>query len=295
MDKNEFLNYRIKQESIIYSKCSVNDPLASLVSVQFNITELCNRTCEFCPRIDSTVYPNKNLHMTVNTVNSITKDLSSINYIGRISLSGFGEPLLAKNFINIIKTAKKNLPNSIIDANTNGDHLGEEIINELYSAGIDILYVNLYDGPEQLEYYTDMFKNIKKDKYIFRPHWKNHDSSYNLILNNRGGTVNNVITGFIQQPVKQQCYLPFSRAMIDYNGDLLLCSNDWSRKYIIGSLLETHIKDLWLCDKMKYIRTKLANYDRSESPCNLCNTPGTLTGKHSYEILMKYYEDTNKS
>lgn len=294
MDKTEFLKHRLNQESIIHSKNSSNDPMASLVSVQFNTTELCNRTCDFCPRINPEIYPNRNLHMTVDTVDKITRDLNSINYVGRISLNGFGEPLLTKNFIEIVKTIRSNLQNCIIDTNTSGDRLTIELINELYDTGMDMLYINLYDGPEQVEHFTKLFKNISKDKYVFRPHWKNEDATYNLILNNRGGTIQSAVTGFIQQPLKQQCYLPFSRAMVDYNGDLLLCSNDWSRNYSVGSLLKTHIKDLWLGERMKDIRLKLADYNRKTSPCNSCNTNGTLTGKQSYDILMKHYEYTNQ-
>ena len=293
MDKTEFLKHRLNQESIIHSKNNSNDPMASLVSVQFNTTELCNRTCDFCPRVDPEIYPNKNLHMTIETVDKITKDLSSINYVGRISLNGFGEPLLTKNFIEIVKTIKNNLQNCIIDTNTSGDKLTEHLIDELYDAGIDMLYINLYDGPEQVYYFTELFKNVSKDKYVFRPHWKNEDATYNLILNNRGGTIQRAVTGFIQQPLKQQCYFPFSRAMVDYNGDLLLCPNDWSRNYIVGSLLETHIKDLWMCERIKDVRLKLANYNRETDPCNSCNTNGTLTGKQSYDILMKHYEHTD--
>ena len=294
MDKTEFLKHRLNQESIIHGKNNSNDPMASLISVQFNTTELCNRTCDFCPRVDPQVYPNRNLHMTVDTVDKITKDLSDIDYVGRISLNGFGEPLLTKNFIEIVKTIKNNLQNCIIDTNTSGDKLTEHRIDELYDAGIDMLYINLYDGPDQVEHFTELFKNVSKDKYVFRPHWKNEDATYNLILNNRGGTIQSAVTGFIQQPLKQQCYLPFSRAMVDYNGDLLLCSNDWSRNYSVGSLLKTHIKDLWLGERMKDIRLKLATYNRETSPCNSCNTNGTLTGKQSYDILMKHYEHTDQ-
>lgn len=293
MDKDQFLKHRVSQETIIHGKNVDNDPLSSLVSVQLNTTELCNRTCDFCPRVDPTVYPNRNLHMSVDTVDKITKDLSDINYVGRISLSGFGEPLLTKNFIDIVKTIKHNLPNCILDTNTSGDKLTKEVIDELYAAGMDMLYINLYDGPEQVEYFTQLFENISEKKYVFRPHWKNVDATYNLILNNRGGTIQSVVTGFIQEPLKQQCYFPFSRAMVDYNGDLILCPNDWSRNYIVGSLLETHIKDLWMGERMKDIRLKLANYNRDTSPCNVCNTNGTLTGKQSYDILMRHYEDTN--
>ena len=36
-----------------------------LKSVEFNPTELCNRTCHFCPRVDPEVYPNRKLHLSL--------------------------------------------------------------------------------------------------------------------------------------------------------------------------------------------------------------------------------------
>ncbi len=291
MDKVSLLEYKNKQESMIYNTIDTGSPLASLINVQFNTTELCNRTCVFCPRTDPKVYPNRNLHISIETVDKISKDLASIQFKGKVSLSGFGEPLLHNMILDIIKTIKINLPESIVETNTNGDKLNPKVIEELYDSGIDRLYVNLYDGPKQVESFSDMFKNIDESKYIFRPHWNLEDNTYNLFLTNRGGTLNTNLIKKVGKPINQQCYLPFSTAMIDYNGDMVLCPNDWSRKYKIGSLLDNHIKDVWLGERMKNIRMKLANSDRSESPCNVCNINGMLSGKPSFDILMRYYEN----
>jgi radical SAM protein with 4Fe4S-binding SPASM domain len=292
MNKYEFLIHRQKQDDNTINKLDSTDPMSSLLSVQFNTTELCNRTCIFCPRVDPNIYPNRNLHLTVETTEKICNDLANVNFLGRISVSGFGEPFLNKQLFEIVSIIKQILPNNIVDVNTNGDQLTVDNICTSFASGLDLMYVNLYDGPEQIIKFTELFNNagIQSDKYILREHWPNIDNTYNLILNNRGGTLSH-----INEPIKQKCYFPFSKAMIDYNGDLLLCPQDWSRSYIIGSLLEYSIKDLWLGDRMKYIRTKLMSSDRSSSPCNQCDSDGTLTGLYSFKTLTNYYKNVQIS
>ena len=293
MNEKEFLIYRQQQDrATVNAIKDQQDPMSSLLSVQFNTTELCNRTCVFCPRIDPKVYPNQNLHMSVDTIDKIAKDLASIGFVGRVSLSGFGEPMLTQNFFQLIRALKQQLPNNVIDLNTNGDRLDEQNLVELFDSGVSMIYVNLYDGPEQQEQFVKLFDRagISSTRYILRPHWP---GSYQLILNNRSGLVENFITGCVDQPLKRNCYFPFSKAMIDWNGDLLLCPQDWGRNFVAGNLIQEHIRNVWLGDRMKHIRKKLAEQDRSTSPCNRCNTDGILTGEFGYQTLMQYYTTTD--
>ena len=39
--------------------------LEGIVQIDINITDLCNRTCSFCPRSDASIYPNNNQNMTL--------------------------------------------------------------------------------------------------------------------------------------------------------------------------------------------------------------------------------------
>ena len=84
--------------------------------VEINLTELCNRTCSFCPR--SSGYLNQNLNMSVNTAEIIKEQ--SLNFVNNIHLVGRGEPLLNPDFLEIVKIFSKNFSVKIV---TNGDHL----------------------------------------------------------------------------------------------------------------------------------------------------------------------------
>jgi len=291
----EFLKYRRQQEASIVAQVGPDaSPLDSIMTVELNTTELCNRTCAFCPRVDPDVYPNRNLHMTVQTGDKVARDLASFNYKGRVSFSGFGEPTLNKSFTDLVAAVCRHLPENILDTNTNGDKLTVEKIVAFYDAGLTAIYVNMYDGPEQRPHFEAMFEAAGTDpkRYRLRPHWGGPDEDYGLILNNRSGLVTSPESGMseVLEPIAHPCYYPFSRLLVDWNGDILLCSNDWGRAVIAGNVLEQHLGDIWMSDVMLEIRRKLMKGDRHHRPCNKCNVKGTLSGQFSFDLLIDYYK-----
>ena len=88
-----------------YSK--IRDINTTLFDVEINGSELCNRTCSFCPRHDPEVYPNQNLHMSIETCSNLVDGLKGIESIGVVSFVGFGEPLLFKNLIECVKIVRE--------------------------------------------------------------------------------------------------------------------------------------------------------------------------------------------
>ena len=108
VDQYDFLDHRRQQEKHWSDKNG--DPLNSILTIEVNTTELCNRTCVFCPRHDPSVFPNMQLHLTVKGAQTIAEELGDNNYQGKISFSGFGENLLNPNFIEIVKEFRFALP-----------------------------------------------------------------------------------------------------------------------------------------------------------------------------------------
>ena len=64
VDQHDFLEHRRNQEALHWSKNTKDSPLRSILTVELNTTELCNRTCVFCPRHDPEVFSNKSLRLT---------------------------------------------------------------------------------------------------------------------------------------------------------------------------------------------------------------------------------------
>lgn len=258
---------------------NISDPLIGLTVVEINPTELCNRTCAFCPRVDPNVYPNQNLHMTKETIVAVVDDLYQHNYKGRIVFSGMGEPTLGKNILELISVARGKI--SDIQMYTNGDKLLNDewyTIDDFIDAGITSLFVDVYDSEEQhkkwlkkIAPYADRIPIHLSAKYNFSI----------KVFTNRAGTVKT--KGVPQTVLNQSCYLPHTKAFVDWDGSLLLCCNDWARAAgRFGNVNDTPFHKLWLSDEMNSIRKKLLLDSRVKagSPCNTCNAIGNQKLKH---------------
>ena len=135
IDSNYALESENKILSVIYffSQGNIQEALETLnMLVEINPTELCNRTCSFCPRHNPEIYPNRNLHMSLDTVSVLVEQLKAANYSGEINITGFGEPFLNKQigFLDIGKTIE-----SVLDAvpTTNLDTLASVVENDRIS------------------------------------------------------------------------------------------------------------------------------------------------------------------
>ena len=283
--KDSFLEHRKAQESKHFAGKETLSPLDSILTVEVNTTELCNRKCFFCPRHDPKVFPNRNLHMTSKGAMIIANELGRNNYKGKISFSGFGENFLNPEFAKIIFRFRMYLPEATLECNTNGDRLTTEYANNLFHQGLDLLYINLYDGIDQIEHFDSVMQSFPKEKYKYRAHYNKED--YGLFLNNRSGTIDwfGMDDSDVESLRGKPCYYPFYKMFVDWNGDVLFCSNDWGREHVIGNLMQQSLHDVWFSKPMKKIRTRLAKGNRSKSPCNKCSVNGTLFGEQSFNII----------
>jgi len=256
------------------------DKITSLQRVEINCVELCNRACVFCPRSNPSVYPNRNLHMSVNTINNVCNGLKEINYGGRITFSGMGEPLLHRDLFSLLEPIKQKITTlERLQVITNGDKLTKQIIKQLIDCGVDRIEINMYDGPEQIEYFTEMFDDTK---YMYlRHHYYGEDVTYGLTLNNRAGAVN---MGETPKKYNQStCYLPFYKMVIDWNGDLLLCAQDWLHESELNiNINDVTIHDAWLSPQLTKYRDMLLKYKRCTKPCDKCNVIGTIVGEQAF-------------
>tara|TARA_R110001592_G_scaffold132485_2_gene347116 strand:+ start:16032 stop:16925 length:894 start_codon:yes stop_codon:yes gene_type:complete len=285
-NKISFLKHRKLQEKKHFNGISRKDffPLDSILTIEINTTELCNRKCVFCPRHDPKVFPNRNLHMTIKGADTIAQELFRSKYKGKISFSGFGENFLNPDFDKIVSKFRLWLPDSLLECNTNGDRLTEESAKSLFDSGLDLLYINLYDGIEQVEHFNKIMKSFL-GMYKYRAHYNEED--YGLFLNNRSGTIDwiGIEDSDVESLKGKPCYYPFYKMFVDWNGDVLFCSNDWGREHVIGNLQQQTLEKVWFSKRMNKIRAKLSKGDRSMSPCNKCSVDGTLFGEKSFNII----------
>ena len=257
-------------------------PLFSFV--ELNVNELCNRTCVFCPRVDPKTYPNQNLHMDIELASEISKQLLEVGFNGIVNISGTGEATLTKHLPLIVKKfGDKKIHIEIV---TNGDFLKPKLISDLYSVGLKQLVVSMYDGPEQIEYFNNLFDEcgIDKDLYTLRDRWYDEEEDYGLIYTNRAGSMGEKLLS----PHERPCYYPHYALYIDYNGDILLCCQDmYNRTVIFGNVLEKKLVDIWVDKKLNDFRKKLVKGERTISPCNNCTANGMIFGENHSKLWSK--------
>ena len=266
-------------------------PIFSLI--EFNVTELCNRTCEFCPRVDPEVYPNRKLFISLELMEKISKDLSSFNYTGNVLFSAFSEPLLHNDLESLISVVREYCPESRIEVVTNGDFVTGERTQSLFDSGLTTLLISMYDGPQQIEQFTAIRNDLglSEDQFIVRVRYLSRGEHFGLTLSNRAGSteIADLGVGGLSEPLKQRCFYPNYQMMVDYDGSVLLCPHDWGKKLRAGNLMQESVLEVWNNKVMGFARRKLGDADRRFAPCNVCDVEGTLMGGSHFEAWEEYY------
>ena len=286
-NQHSYLTKRIELEQEHFNKTTQLSILKTISSVDITTIDLCNRSCVFCPRHDPKVYPNRNLRMTAEGAQIIAKKLNDIDYTGTIAISGFGENLLNPEIVEILSVLKIYNPDAYVECNTNGDPLTKETLVKILSTNIDCLNINMYDGLHQIEQFDKLIEGLPEDKIKYRVHWDEKD--YGIIFNNRSGMIKWLKYESKKDVSKSPCYYPFYKMMVDWNGDVLFCANDWGRVRVVGNLMQQTVEEVWMSKEMNKVRSYLMEGDRSLNPCNTCSVDGTLVGETSFKLLVNYY------
>jgi len=284
-------NIERKQPSI--NKVTMHDDIPLFSFLELNINEICNRRCPFCPRSNPKTYPNRNVHMDVGIAKSIAEQLKVLEFKGIVNVSGTGEPLLTKYIVDIVKEfGDRGIHIEIV---TNGDVLtdvsaprerGQLLIKKLYDAGLKQFVVSMYDGPEQVESFNELFTScgIDKNLYSLRDRWYDKSEDYRLLYTNRAGNIgfehlSETAKEKLMKSGKSACFYTHYAMMVDWNGDALLCCQDmYNRTVKFGNIQDKPIIDIWRDGKLMEFRNKLKRGERSLSPCNNCNANGQVFG-----------------
>lgn len=275
MPINESTKRNLRRKSYYIDHVQMHGDVPLFSWIDINVTELCNRKCIFCPRVDPDFYPNQNLHISLDLVHKMADELRALNYQGAIVLCGFGEPLLHPQIVEVVSAFGSAIRVEIV---TNGDHLTADMIRRLHDAGAAYFVVSMYDGPHQVAPFKAMFAEAgcNEDMYLLRDRWHSAEDGFGLKLTNRAGTINVGIQDKVD--VTHPCHYPAYSMTIDWNGDVLLCVQDWHKKVKMGNIYAQSLLEAWTSTPMCKRRIQLAHGRRTASPCNLCNADGTLHG-----------------
>lgn len=266
--------------------------LLNIARLDLDLTGLCNRQCSFCPRsLDANpVYPNINKHMSLETVEIVIKELSSINFGGWIELAGRGESTLHRQFDTIVDMLTASPRKWKVRLTTNGYKI-DEWWNSSVGNKLDQVLLNSYESEQ--EYIERQQKYIKlpsggkvhhyykQDGFTIReinnmPKYVEDGQHWRHAFNNRAGyfekkQVNYKGTAFDASEIA--CWHPNRQIFIDFDGNYQMCCNDWLNQIKIGNVHERSLIDMFLNDpKINRIRWHLLNNRRNGIlPCANCD------------------------
>ncbi len=292
-DKNIARQDEFNQKNIISQKIN-NLKFPVFSSIELNIHGSCNRRCAFCPRVDEELYPNLDEYLDLDFFKKILSELRENNYTGRMGFSGFCEPLLHKDIVEIVKLYKDFFPDNRLEIVTNGDYLDFKMAKKLFDNGLYNIRISLYTNPKNEKKFLDIREklNLSEERFFVRHRNLGKKNDFGLVLNNRAGSVDYSKIGQKEKiktlPLKQGCNYPMFKLFIDYNGDCLLCSNDWAKKKIIGNAKKQNIYNIWNSEMINKARKMLLKDNRNFSPCDKCDVNGLLNGNEFRESWRKY-------
>lgn len=228
-------------------------------SVAIEISTYCNRRCYYCP---NSRYDTPREYMSEELFKKIIQNLKEVGYKGSVTYELYGEPLLDERLVDFIRYSRDNLPRgAFLKVLSNGDELTMELFERLIDAGMKEILITLHDLDP-----TSMMKKLQPmiDKHPSHIRLKTiHNSSYLL---NRGGAIE--IHGGAK--IKKCFYL--SCAVIDYEGNVILCCNDYLHAHKFGNVREERIEDIWKKKEFAKIRQQARKGRPALEICRQCLT-----------------------
>ena len=281
------INLNLKRRTIIVDEKLVkfkNLPIPSWI--ELSIIDVCNRSCIFCPKSDHAIAPDTYQKMSIRLIEKLSSELKDIGFNGSVTLCGYGEPMLHNEVYAI---TKKLAEAAFVEIVTNGDTLNPKKIEKAYNSNANKLLISMYDGPEQKIKFKKMIKKsgVPEDFVILRDRWYDEKKDYGLKLTNRSGTIKVGVQDELNKFT--YCNYPSYSMMIDWNGDVFLCPQDWQRRITMGNIMQETLFEIWTGKAITKYRKNLLQGKRCNSPCKECNAEGTILGKKHSKDWLKIY------
>ena len=220
----------------------------------------CNRSCKICPISESTRPCGI---MPLDLYEVLLGQLSEIDFKGRLSPVFYNEPLMDDRLPDLMKMARNVLPDVRLTIYTNGSLLTNDLITALLESGLDGMIISQYQENLPEDDVRELISDLPNDaKRRFRYRIMTDD----LPLSTRGGLVE------VKKPVKKKfCYQASTDAVVDYEGNVLLCCNDFNAEHVFGNIRDDHIIDIWNRREFKEVRRQLRRGVFKEEICKACS------------------------
>lgn len=290
-------------------------------TVQFETHSFCNARCIFCP-YPATYKSQPSGYMSDEQFKKIVDELKK-HKVRRISPYMNNEPFIDREIVERLTYIKEEIKESKVVITTNGSFLNKRVVDELVKYNpLDALYIS-FQGVEKEGYEETMRGSLKFEEtmenvlyLISKLKESTAKSPFKVVvtmvatnkvdpkkalkfwkekgveakwtpLENRGGNISefkNLIPEKFEARRFVNCTRLFKQAYILFNGDMVLCCTDYSRKVVLGNVFETSIEEVWNSRKAKAIRRLFFEGRLDEIPlCKDCEISDSY-GDEEFEI-----------
>lgn len=281
--------------------------------LQIETTNGCNARCLMCPKI--------HMKRKVKTMNlgDFKKVLDNVmkNYkIKRLTINGFGEPLIDKGIIEKIKYVNKEYPKLKLDIYTNASLLTKDKADSLLDAKLGrvtfsingvgedykkVMGLDYETTKKNVLYFLNQKKKLKKSVLVnvsmmilkenakkaeqFVEFWKQHaDSARAYYPSDWAGELKeNLGEQKIPYGRKQwPCSALWTHIVIHSGGEFIVCCRDYESKVQFGNLIKgDDIKKLRNSEKFKELQRQHLNFNFSSPVCSTCD--------HAYDSSIEWW------
>jgi len=281
--------------------------------LQIETTNACNARCLMCPH--------RFMKRKVKIMN--LKDFSKIldnvikNYkIERLTINGFGEPLVDKGIIEKIQYANRKYPNLKVDLYTNASLLNKEMADKLLKMRLGRITFSIngtdknYKKVMGLDYNTVkknviyfleekrarknpvlvnismmILKENEKQEQKFVDFWRKYADSVRVYYPSDWAGVLKENLGLQEIPYDRKqwpCSALWTHIVIHSNGEFIVCCRDYESSIQFGNLLKgDDIKKLRESEKFRALQKQHLNFDFSSPICKSCD--------HAYDSSIEWW------
>lgn len=140
-------------------------PLEQPYAINFNISNVCNFRCFYCFQSENAKQVskiNKKL-MDFSVFKRCIDNMENI-HLKNINLCGYGEPLLHRDFCQMVKYIKGKQITDCVETITNGSLLSKEYCDRLIESGLDRIRISL-QGISSADYKNTSDVNLDFDSF----------------------------------------------------------------------------------------------------------------------------------
>lgn len=298
--KGKFLPYIINRLQFNYL-CKLHLKSGFPPHLDIEPTMLCNMKCPMCFQQHMAI-PSEGF-MDFNLYKKVVDECAQ-NHLYSIRLCHRGEPLMHPKIVDMIRYAKDKGIKEVFTL-TNGLLLNEELIRQLYDAGLDWLQLSIdgsHDIYEKIRYparFEEIYNKVKllhkirlEERRIRPIIWiqslwsavKHNPREFTDLFEAYVDKIAFHVDFDYEHRFKKDpdfiCYRLWHRMMIMADGTVPMCNSDFLKDEIAGDVRHETVKSIWNGAKLERVRRLNLQKRRFElKPCTKCNWGNLREGR----------------